>query len=85
MSFLTAWAQVKGLSLPDQFTLVNAPVDPHDNRQRAAFLALTKAYAAGQPALLNEEVMPVAPPATEAQMAEAESLHKVSTINCSWL
>ncbi|WIA34808.1 hypothetical protein OEZ86_013108 [Tetradesmus obliquus] len=69
--------KVPGLSLPEQFTLVNAPIDPFDPRQRGAFLEFTGAYAAGQPVLFNEGLMPAGPPASEPQMADAESLHKI--------
>lgn len=70
--------QVSGLSLPDQFTLVNAPIDPLDHKQRRAFLEFTNTYAAGHPVVFNEGLMPAGPPISEAQMGEAESLHKVS-------
>jgi hypothetical protein len=69
--------QVSGLSLPEQFTLVNAPIDPFDPKQRRAFLEFTAAYAEGQPVLFNAALMPAGPPASELQMADAESLHKV--------
>jgi hypothetical protein len=69
--------QVSGLSLPEQFTLVNAPIDPYDPKQRRAFLEFTTAYAEGHPVLFNEGLMPAGPPASELQMADAESLHKV--------
>lgn len=76
--------QVPGLSLPEQFTLVNAPIDPFDPRQRGAFLEFTGAYAAGQPVLFNEGLMPAGPPASEPQMADAESLHKVGSLEGSY-
>jgi hypothetical protein len=69
---------VSGLSLAEQFTLVNAPIDPFDPKQRRAFLEFVTAYAEGHPVLFNEGLMPAGPPASEWQMADAESLHKVS-------
>lgn len=69
--------QVKGLSLADQFTLINAPLDAYDERQRRSFLDFTNTYAAGHPVVFNEGLMPVGPPTHEWQMNEAESLHKV--------
>jgi hypothetical protein len=69
--------QVSGLSLPEQFTLVNAPIDPFDAKQRRAFLEFTTTYAEGHPVLFNQGLMPAGPPASEPQMADAESLHKV--------
>lgn len=71
--------QVKGLSLTDQFTLVNAPIDAGDTRQRGAFLQFAQAYAAGRPVLLDESLMPSGPPVNELQMADVEGLHKVGT------
>lgn len=73
--------QVSGLSLPEQFTLVNAPIDPFDAKQRRAFLEFVTAYADGAPVLFNEALMPAAPPASEPQMADAESLHKVRLVS----
>lgn len=69
--------QIPGLSLQDQFTLVNAPIDVYDDKQRAAFMDYARTYAAGQPVLFNESLMPSGPPRTEADMQEAENLHKV--------
>ncbi|KAF8061391.1 ileS [Scenedesmus sp. PABB004] len=74
--------RVKGLSLADQFTLVNAPVDAGDAKQRAALLDFTHAYAAGRPVVFNAALMPPGPPVNEAQMADAESLHKILAL---WL
>lgn len=69
--------QIKGLSLQDQFTLVNAPIDVYDDIQRNAFIDFAKTYASGQPVVFNEGLMPQGPPKTEQQMEEAEDLHKV--------
>jgi hypothetical protein len=68
--------QVKGLTLQDQFTLVNAPIDVYDAVQRGAFIDFARTYAAGQPVLFNEALMPEGPPRTEGDMEEAEDLHK---------
>lgn len=56
---------------------MNAPIDVFDARQRAAFMAFVTTYASGQPVLFNEALMPLGPPSSELQMAEAENLCKV--------
>jgi hypothetical protein len=73
----TCAVQVTGLSLQDQFTLLNAPIDVYDDIQRSAFIDFARTYAAGQPVLFNEALIPDGPPKTELHMEQAENLHKV--------
>jgi Suv3 C-terminal domain 1 len=73
---ISSLSQVKGLTLQDQFLLVNAPIDAAEPRQRRAFVNFVRHYASGRPVLLSPSVMPPGPPRSESEMGEAEDLHK---------
>lgn len=73
---ISSLSQVKGLTLQDQFLLVNAPIDAAEPRQRRAFVNFVRHYASGRPVLLSPSVMPPGPPRSEGEMGEAEDLHK---------